>query len=72
MTKSRIIKRTYPDNRIEYVIQRKNIWTLFDWVDAAYSCVSMDNCRDSFSTLEEAKGNLCLVDGTKTKEDILT
>ena len=29
------------------------------------------NCRDSFSTLEQAKKNLCYFDGTETIEEVI-
>ena len=67
--KARIIKRTFPDGRISFVIQQKHFLFRWWWVDAWVNAGV--ECEDSFDTLEEAKKNLCYYDGTKTKEELI-
>jgi len=69
--KARIIERTSPDGRIEYVIQQKHNLFRWQWVDAWLNSWDGAYCRDSFSTLHEAKENLCWFNGTKFKERII-
>lgn len=69
MKKVRIIERTMPDGRKEYTIQQKHFLFFWWWVDA---WMNHDvSTTDSFSTLEEAKKNLCYFDGTKIKEEVV-
>jgi hypothetical protein len=68
MKKVRIIKRTMPDGRVKFTIQQKHFLFFWWWVDA---WVNNDvSTVDSFSTLEEAKKELCWFDGTKIKQEI--
>jgi len=69
--KTRIIERTCVDGRIEYVIQQKHFLFFWWWCDAWLNSSCGAACTDSFSTLEEAKKNLCYFDGTKVKEKII-
>ena len=70
MIKARIIERTFPDGRKEYVIQQKHF--LFrHWVDAWINSWDGAACQDSYSTLEEAQRNLCYFDGTKIIDKII-
>ena len=71
MVKCRIIKRTLPDGRVEYVIQQKHSLFKWWWVDAWINSWSGAACQGSFSTLEEAQKNLCYFDGTKCKEEVV-
>jgi len=68
--KVRIIERTLPNGKIKYVIQQKHF--LFrNWVDAWINSWNGADCQDSFSTLEEAKNNLCYFDGTKCIDKVV-
>lgn len=61
--KIRIVERTHPDGKKSFVIQRKDFF--IGWQD----CWVLDGKRnDTFSTLKEAKKNLCWFDGTKYKD----
>jgi len=67
MEKVRIIKRTMPDGRVKFIIQQKHFLFFWWWVDA---WINNDvSTIDSFSTLEEAKKEICWFDGTKVKEE---
>jgi hypothetical protein len=69
--KTRIIKREMPDGRVEYTIQQKHFLFRWWWVDAWINSMDGASCQDSFSTLEEAKANLCYFDGSETKESVV-
>jgi hypothetical protein len=57
-----------PDGRVKFTIQQKHFLFFWWWVDA---WVNNDvSITDSFSTLEEAKKELCWFDGTKIKQEI--
>jgi len=71
MIKTRIIKRTEPDGRVEFVIQQKHFMFRWWWVDAWVNSWSGASCRDSWDTLEEAKDNLCYFDDTPSKEEVV-
>jgi len=71
MIKTRIIKRTEPDGRVEFVIQQKHFMFRWWWVDAWVNSWSGASCRDSWDTLEEAKENLCYFDDTPSKEEVV-
>ena len=66
---SRIIKRTNVDGIVEFVIQQRHFIFFWWWVDAWMN--NDVSTTDSFSTLEEAKKNLCYFDGSKVKEEII-
>jgi hypothetical protein len=72
MKQTRIIKTTMPDGRIEFTIQQKHSIFFWWWVDAWINSSAGASCIDTFSTLEEAKKNLCYFDGTKIKQEIIT
>ena len=69
--KTRIVKRTNVDERVEYEIQQQHFIFRWWWVDAWINSSCGANCRDYFNTLEEAKANLCYFDNSKVKEEIL-
>lgn len=55
MTKCRIIKRTNVEGETSYMIQKKRPGLKARWVDAWFKIDCGVKCRDSFSTLEDAK-----------------
>ena len=66
---ARIVKRTNVDGRVEFVIQQRHFLFRWWWVDA---WVNNDvSTRCSFTTLEQAKKNLCYFDGSKVKQEII-
>ena len=67
--KTRIVKRTNVDGRVEFVIQQKHFLFRWWWVDAWMN--SNPSTIDSFSTLEEAEKNLCYFDGSRVKQETL-
>lgn len=69
--KARIVERTAPDGRKEYVIQQRHRWFRWWWVDAWINSWAGAACRDSFPTLEEAQRNLCWFDGTPYMESVM-
>ena len=69
--KTRIIERTNVDGIKSWVIQQKHFLFRWWWVDAWINSSSGANCTDSFSSLEEAKKNLCYFDSTKVKENVV-
>ena len=69
--KTRIIKRTLPTNKVEYVIQQKHFLFRWWWVDAWVNSWDRAACVDSFRTLEEAKNNLCRFDGSVCIEEVV-
>jgi hypothetical protein len=69
MKKARIIKRTMPDGRVKFTIQQKHFLFFWWWVDARINDHILT--IDTFSTLEEAKKELCWFDGTKVKQEII-
>lgn len=69
--KARIIERTNPDGKIEYVIQQKHFLFRWWWVDAWVNSMAGAACLDSFHTYEEAKKNLCWFDGTQSRDKII-
>ena len=71
MKNVRIIERTNVDGRIEYVIQQRHFLFKWWWVDAWINSWCGAACQDSFSTLEEAKSNLCYFDESKPKEKVV-
>lgn len=72
MKKVRIVERTGVDGNKEYVIQQKHFLFRWQWVDAwINSMMSRAARRDSFSTLQEAKNNLCYFNGSKPVDKIV-
>ncbi len=69
MSNVRIVKKTYPDKRTEFVIQQRHFLFRWWWVDAWIN--SDVYCVDYFKTLDEAKNSLCYFDGTQTIEEIV-
>lgn len=69
--KCRIIERTNVDGSINYIIQQKHFLFFWLWVDAWVNNSSGASCNDSFSSLDEAKKNLCFFDGKKVKERVI-
>ena len=69
--KARIVERTSPDGRKEYVIQQRHFLFRWLWVDAWVNSFFGASCRDSWFTLEEAKENLCFFDGTSFKDRVV-
>ena len=69
--RTRIIERTNVDGRVEYIIQQKHFLFRWWWVDAWVNSSSGADCRDSFSSLKEAKENLCYFDGSKISEKVV-
>ncbi len=67
MTKARIIKRTHPSGRVEYVIQQRHWLFRWWWVDAWVG----SSCWSSFSTLDQAKLNLWMFDGSKPVDQVV-
>lgn len=68
--KTRIVKRTYPDGKVQYVIQQKHFLFRWWWVDAWMN--STPDCEDHFDTYMEAKRNLCYFDDSKPVEEVMT
>ena len=66
--KVRIIERKNPDGTINFVIQQKHFLFWWWWVDAWINSPCAAYCTDYFSSLEEAKKNLCYFDGSKCIE----
>lgn len=73
MTKARIVKRTHPSGRVEYVIQQRHFLFKWWWVDAwiNLSDVARYTCQYSFPTLQQAKDNLWQFDGSKPTEQVV-
>jgi len=69
MTKVRIVKRTYPDDSVRFVIQQKHWILWWMWVDAWLNSWMGAMCLDTFFTLKEAETHLCYFDGTKIKDE---
>ena len=71
MKKARIIERTAPNGRKEYVIQQKHFLFRWCWVDAWENSLDGAYCTDTFSTLNEAEERLCWFDGTPWVDKVL-
>ena len=69
--KARIIERTSPSGRLTYVIQQRHFLFRWWWVDAWLNSLDGASCCDSYSTLEEARQNLCWFDGSKHTEKVV-
>ena len=63
MKKVRIVKRTNVDGVITYIIQQKHFIFRWWWVDAWVNNAVDTKCE--FSSLEEAKRQLCYFNGSK-------
>lgn len=70
MKKVRIVKRTAPDGRVQYIIQQKHFMFFWWWVDAWINSGSVWT-KDDFNTVEEAQANLCYFDGTESTDKII-
>ena len=71
MKKVRIIERTSPCGRVEFVIQQKHLLFRWWWVDAWVNSWDGASCQDSFPSFEEAQTNLCHFDGTLSTERVV-
>lgn len=69
--RARIIERTAPDGRVEFVIQQPHFLFRWQWVDAWLNSSCGADCKDYFDSLEEAKKNLCYFDGTPCTEKVV-
>lgn len=69
--KCRIIERTNVDGKVEYVIQQNHFMFRWTWVDAWVNSLLGAACKDSFSTIEEARANICYFDGSKATDKVL-
>lgn len=68
--KARIVEIIRPDGEVRYQIQQKH-W-LFRWMWVGVGCNSWETyVQDTYSTLKEAKKNLCWYDGTKSKRRVI-
>ena len=58
----RVVKRTHPSGRVEFVIQKRMyMWSVtWRWADQA-----------SFRTFEEAEKNLCQFDGSSPVDEVV-
>ena len=71
MKQVRIVERTGPSGRKMFIIQQKHLLFRWWWVDAWVNSASGAYCIDSFSTMNEAKENLCWFDGTKNIDRVV-
>lgn len=69
--KYRIIERSCVDGKVSYVIQQKHFLFRWWWVDAWVNSSSGAACIDSFSSIEEARSNLCYFDGSTCKDRVI-
>lgn len=69
--KQRIIRRTFGDGRVSFVIQQTHFLFWWWWVDAWVNSRDGANCIDSFGTLEEAKINFRYYKDNVVKEEIM-
>lgn len=65
--KARIIERIFQDGRKQYVIQQRDIWTLWQWADVYFSRYE----QASFDSLEEAEAIFCFFDESKIQEKVI-
>lgn len=64
--KARIVQIIRPDGEVRYQIQQRH-W-LFRWIWVGVGCNSCDTyVQDTYSSLKDAKKQLCWYDGTKSK-----
>jgi hypothetical protein len=64
--KARIVEIIKPNGDVRYQIQQKH-W-LFRWMWVGVGCNSWDAyVQDTYTTLKDAKKQLCWYDGTKSK-----
>jgi len=69
LRKTRIVERTF-SNKKTYIIQQKHDLFFWWWVDAWINSYDA-GCTDYFDTLEEAKENLHLFNGTKAIDRVV-
>jgi len=67
---TRIIKREFGGD-VRFIIQQKHWLIRWSWCDASLNDINYASCVDYFSTLDEAKENIYLFDGTKCKETVI-
>ena len=67
----RIVERTAPDGRVEYVIQQRHYLFRWRWVDAWVNSWAAAACRDSFPTIEVARANLCYFNGSRAVDRVV-
>jgi len=65
----RIVKLEHPSGRVEYAIQQRHKLFLFEWWTFAGWEDPYSDSR--FNTLEEAKDNMWMFDGSKTIETVV-
>ena len=70
MKKCRIVKKTYPDGKIEFVIQQKHWLFFWQWVDASINS-PWSYERDTFSFLEDAENNIWKFKSILPKEQVV-
>ena len=72
MKKIRILKTTNEcDGSSSYTIQEKHFLFRWWWVDAWINSWDGAMCTDTFSTLEEAKKNLCYFNGIAHPTEVM-
>ena len=71
MKKVRIIERKGPNGHSEFVIQQKHFLFRWLWVDAWINSSFGADCQVYFSTIEEAKKNICYFDGSECSEKVV-
>lgn len=67
MSKARIVQRTEPNGRQYYVIQQRHWLFRWRWVDPWVN----HQGGGAYSTLEQARSNLCWYDGTKYPDRVV-
>lgn len=67
----RIVEITNVDGIIEYQIQQRHFLFRWQWVPAWVNSDLGAMCYDTFSTLKEAKKNLCYFDGSKPRYKVI-
>jgi hypothetical protein len=65
--KARIIERIFQNGRKQYVIQQREIWTLWQWADVYFNLYH----QASYDSLEEAEKIFCFCDGSKIQEKVI-
>jgi hypothetical protein len=65
--KARIIERIFQNGKKQYVIQQREIWTLWQWADVYFN----EYYPASYDSLEEAEKIFCFCDGSKIQEKVI-
>jgi hypothetical protein len=71
MSAVRIVERTHPGGRVEYLIQVPHWLFRWMWVDPWVNEESAYSAKTSFRSLEEAKENLWMFDGSEPIDKII-